>query len=290
VIEVIVAGLAAGAIYALVAMGFNVIFATTHVLNFAHGDFLMLGAVVGLMLITGDPLPVLVALVIVVLLAAGLAIIEERVAIQPAKALTGHTLSWVISTLGFAIVIRAIVGLLVGGSVRHFPQFLQMESIDLGNVIISPQRMLPLVVALGVAVGLYLFFDRSINGAAFEAVAEDADAAALRGLPVKGLSMGAFALGSAIAALTGFLSGPLVGAFPAMGFPFVLKGFIAAAIGGIPSIGGALAGGLLLGVIEAFGVQWIGAGYRSSVVFGMLLLVLVLKPSGLAGTTSVRSV
>lgn len=112
----------------------------------------------------------------------------------------------------------------------------------------------------------------------------------MRGIPVGRLSTISFALGSAIAGLTGFVAGPITAAFPTIGFGFALKGFIAAAVGGIPEIRGALVGGLLLGLIEAFGVHWIGAGFRDAVVFVALLAMLAVRPGGLLGRAAVRSV
>ncbi len=112
----------------------------------------------------------------------------------------------------------------------------------------------------------------------------------MRGIPVSRLSLLSFAIGSGVAALTGFVAGPLTGAFPTIGFNFALKGFIAAAIGGIPSIGGALFGGFFLGLVEVLGADYIGGGYRMVVVFAALIAILVVRPAGLFGQHSVRSV
>jgi branched-chain amino acid transport system permease protein len=127
-------------------------------------------------------------------------------------------------------------------------------------------------------------------GRALGAVAQDSEAASLRGLPVANLSALSFGIGSALAGLTGFISGPIVGAFPTVGFAFALKGFVAAAVGGIPEIRGAIVGGLLLGLVESFGADIFGAGYRDAVVFASLLAILAIRPAGLFGRANVRAV
>jgi branched-chain amino acid transport system permease protein len=290
VLSLLVAGLTSGAIYALLAMGYNVIFATTGVLNFAHGELFMLGGMIGVWFFVDQGWPVVLAMIAAVLVAAALGALEERIAVRPATSKGHSAFGWVLSTLGFAIILRSGAALLLGPEIRPFPSVFPRTRWQFGDVIVTPTQVSLVVLALVAAVALHRFYSGSTTGRALGAIAQDPEAAALRGLSVNRLSMLSFAIGSGLAALTGFFAGPITSAYPSIGFTFALKGFIAAAVGGIPEIRGALLGGLLLGVIEAFGVDLIGAGYRELVVFAVLLVMLGLRPAGIFGRESVRAV
>jgi branched-chain amino acid transport system permease protein len=290
-INIALRGLASGAIYGLVGMGFNVTYATTNVFNFAHGEFLMIGAMVGVFFTVDQGWPLLLALVAVMALAAVVGMIEERFAVRPA-AKHGHAaFGWFLSTLGVSIVLSSGFAIAMGSDIRQFPRIFSDDATALGDVLIVPQQMAIIVLALLVGIGLSLLYSKTLFGRALGAIAQDRDAAALRGLPVSRLAMASFGISAALAALTGFMVAPLTTAFAAMGALFLFKGFIAAAVGGIPDIRGAMLGGFLLGLIEAFGTDYIGAGYRDAVTFGVLLIVLMVKPEGLFGArTAVRAV
>ncbi len=288
--NLVLAGLASGAIYAMLAVGYNVIFATTGILNFAHGELFMLGAMLAAFFIVSWDWPVLLGLPVTMALAAVLGGAVERVAVRPATAKGRGAMGWVLSTLGVAIAIRAVVALLAGPDVRLVPPIVTDEPTFVGDVRIVPAQLWLVALALLITVGLDQLYRRTLLGKALSAVAQDSEASAMRGIAIGRLSTMSFAVGSAIAALTGYVSSPLTGAFPALGFVFALKGFIAAAVGGIPDIRGALVGGLILGVVEAFGVDLMGAGYRDLTVFAVLLAVLAVRPAGLFGRESVRAV
>ncbi|MFN3215886.1 MAG: branched-chain amino acid ABC transporter permease [Acidimicrobiales bacterium] len=285
-----VPGLTAGAIYALLAMGYNVIFATTGVLNFAHGEMFMVGTMAGVLLYGDAGLPLGVALGLTLMIAATLGAAEERLAVRPALARSHTALGWVLSTLGVAIILRSAFALAYGPDLRRFPDILPSDTFEVAGALMSAEQIGLIVLAIVVAVVLDTTLKHTANGQALGAVAQDAEAASLRGLPVSALSVASFAIGSAIAALTGFFAAPITGAFPTVGFAFALKGFVAAAVGGIPSIKGALVGGLLLGLVESFGGDLFGAGYRDAVVFATLLAILALRPAGLFGHGQVRAV
>lgn len=295
--NLILSGLTQGAIYALLAMGFNIIFATTHVLNFAHGEMLMIGGMIGVVVVVSLGLPPVLAVVVVIAMGALFGALEERVAVRPALKLSrtavgggfSTALGWLLATLAFAIILRSAFALMMGPDVRGMPSIIPGDTVVVGGLRFAPDRFAILILAVVMAVLLTQFYKRTMIGQALVAIAQDPEAAKLRGIPVERFSTLAFALGSALAALTGFLAAPLTGAFATIGFLFALKGFVAAAIGGIPSIGGALVGGLALGVVESVGIGVIGAGYREPLVFAVLLLFLLLKPSGLA-SREVRAV
>ena len=289
-LNLVVPGLTAGAIYALLAMGYNVIFATTGVLNFAHGEMFMVGTMAGVFFYASLGWPVIPALLATLVVTGALGVLEERFAIRPATKRGHSAMGWVLSSLGVAIVLRSGFALMMGPDFRAFPDVFSRDSMDIGGVLIAPRQIALVALALLVGLALDRFYRRTTLGRALGAVAQDTEAAALRGLPVANLSALSFAIGSALAGLTGFMAGPIVGAFPTVGFAFALKGFVAAAVGGIPEIRGAIIGGLALGVIESIGGDLFGAGYRDAVVFATLLVILAVKPAGLFGRGNVRAV
>jgi branched-subunit amino acid ABC-type transport system permease component len=292
VLESVMIGLTTGAVYALIAMGYNVVFATTGVLNFAHGEFFMGGMMLGAYFFVTTGLPVLVALGLTVAIGALAAVIEERIAVRGVlKRGTGLGSSgWVLSTLGFGIAIQSGITLWMGPELRTFPSFAPFGSITVFGVTITSQRLLVILAALAVGAAMYVFLERSRLGRALAAVEQDPDAARLRGIPVVRLGVIAFAIGGGLGVLAGFVSAPLSAAVSSVGLIFGLKGFIAAAVGGIPSIKGALIAGFMLGLLEVFGVAWLGAGYRDAIVFLTLIVVLMIRPAGLFGTGKVRAV
>lgn len=291
-LETTMIGLTTGAIYALIAMGYNVVFATTGVLNFAHGEFFMGGMMLGAFLFVTVGLPAPVALLLTMLAGALGGIVEERLAVRGAlqKGSGLGSSGWVLSTLGFGIIIQSGITLWLGPELRTFPSFMPFDSITVLDVTVTAQRLLVIAAALVVGALMYLFLEKSLLGRALGAVEQDPDAARLRGIPVVRLGVIAFAIGGSLGALAGFLTAPLSAAVSSVGLVFGLKGFIAAAVGGIPSIKGALIAGFLLGLLEVFGVAWLGAGYRDAIVFGTLIVVLMIKPAGLFGAGTVRAV
>lgn len=289
-LQVIVSGLTSGAIYALIALSYNIIFGASGVLNFAQGALLMTGSVTGAMLIGDRGWPVLAALVVATAVGAFLGALEEIVAVRPATSKGAAAIGWVVATLGFAIVVQAAFALLFGADARAFPAIIDDSSKRFAGAVFNNQQVMLWVVALLVGLGLHVFYRRTRIGWALTAIAHDREAAAMRGIPVDRLALAAFAAGGGLAAMTGFLAGPLIGASPSLGFTYALSGFVAAAAGGIPDVRGAVAGGFALGLMEAIGVDIFGAGYRDVVVFGVLIVVLMVRPHGFFGRGAVRTV
>lgn len=290
VLSTIIVGLAIGGVYALVGMGLNVVFATTGVLNIAQGELFMMGTMVGVFFFAVLGWPVIPALAVTIAITAVVAIVLERVAVRPAIT-SGHgAFGWVLSTLGAAIILSSAFAIIMGPDIRSFPTVIPGETLWIGAVRAQPQHLALIAIAVLITVLLQLFYRRTLLGQALGAVAQDREAAALRGIPVSALSMLAFAVAGGLAALAGFLTGPMVGAYAAVGFPFLLKGFIAAAVGGIPEIKGALLGGFVVGAIEMVGGSVVGSGYRDAVVFAVLLIVLLVRPTGLFSRASIRTV
>lgn len=290
ILQIVIVGLTSGGLYALVAMAYNIIFATTGILNFAQGQLLMAGTMVGVWFYGDQQWPLILALVATMAVGAALAVVEERIAIRPALKHGHGAMGWVLATLGFGIVLQSGVSLLMGPTARAFPRIIDESPYRLAGAVWNRQQLLLIVTALLVGVVLFVFYNRTLVGRALGAIAQDPEAAAIRGIPVVPMAAMSFAMSGALIAATGFLAAPIIGASPAIGFDLALKGFIAAALGGIPHIKGAVFGGFVLGFIEALGADWIGPGYRTLVVFVVLILILAVRPAGVFGRLAVRRV
>ncbi|GAA4728088.1 branched-chain amino acid ABC transporter permease [Nocardioides endophyticus] len=289
-LNVIIAGLTSGAIYGLLAVSYNVIFATTGILNFAQGEFLMIGTVVGAFLVVTHGWAMLPAVVATIALALLVGALSERLAVRPALSKGPNAFGWVLSTLGLSLVLRSGGALLTGNDIKAFPTIFGEGRWSIGAAFITPTQVSIILLLVVVGGGLWWMYGHTTIGHAFSAIAQDRDAAALRGIPVSTLGMASFAIGASVAAIAGFMAAPLTSAYPTIGLLFALKGFIAAALGGIPDIRGAIVGGLLLGLIESFGVDIFGAGYKDAIVFAALILVLMVRPQGIFGQHSARRI
>lgn len=276
-----------GAIYASVAVGLNLTIGATQVFNFAHGESVMIGAMVGVILWTSFGVPVVLAAVLAIGLAAVIGAATDLVAVRPLG--TNAHATAIVSTLAVALLIAAVFHEAVatgseGFDARAFPSFLPWsDTYSLGGVRITPERLFPLV-ALGLMLALVWWFTSSTSyGRSLGALADDRDAAAMRGLPVRSLQTLAFAIGAALAAGAGFAAGPVTQASIAMGPALTIKGFVAAAIGGMPRISGAVAGGLALGAVEQFTVGYLDTRLQDPIVLVALVVLLYVRPQGILG-------
>ncbi len=285
-LQQIVNGLILGSMYALVAIGFSMIYGIVRLINFAHGDIAMIGAFTALavMIVAGLPLPVVILAVLVVGAAMGLAI--EFVAFRPLRG--APQVNGFITSLAVSILIQNVAILLLTAEPRGvaFPAFLSERipglpiNIDLVDILI-------VVLAVALMLGLVTIVNRTRLGMAMRATAENLDVARLMGINVSRTIMAAFAIGSALAGIAGLMWSARYGQIdPIMGFLPGLKAFVAAVIGGVGSIPGAMLGGYLLGLAEVLFVGLLPpeyAGYRDAFVFGTLILVLLVLPNGLMG-------
>lgn len=282
-LNVAFSGLTIGAVYAIIALGFNVGFVTTHVLSFAIPGLFMAGGMIYAYGLNTFDWPVLLIVAMAVLIPALISGVLERVAVQPVLGRGEHSLGWVVSTLGAATVISAGIALVMSSDSRSARALLPLGPWNILGLRVSSTQLLIIVYALAVTVILLLLYNRTILGAALSAVAQDTEAARLRGLPVAALSILAFVVAGAIAAGGGVLAVPLLGMAPGLWLMYALKGFMAAAIGGIGNIPGALLGGLILGLAEAFTNSLVGPQFRELVIFVLLLTILVIRPQGIRG-------
>jgi branched-chain amino acid transport system permease protein len=282
-VQLVVSGLATGSIYALVGLGYSLIFVATRVVNFAQGEFVMLGALVGysLHVAMGFPLPLAV-------LGGGLAaaiagLLTERVAVSPLLRQPSG-IAWVMSTLAVGLMLRSAAMLVWGRIPLPFPATFGNERLVFAGVAVVPQELTTFGVAVGVVLAVEAFYHWTIFGRAVRAVAYHPDAARLVGIDVTHVAIFSFVLSAVLAGLAGILVAPLINASSQMGFVLGIKGFAAAAVGGLGSLSGALLGGLPLGVIEVLGSGLLWAGFYDVAAFSLLILVLLVRPRGLIGS------
>ena len=282
-LQLLFAGISQGAIYALIAYGFNVTYWTLKVVNFAHGSCLMISVMLSLAAFKIG-LPILVAMLCGIGITALMVGVLERIAVRPVLN-RANGMGWVVSTLGAGIVLQALATLIWGTQAMAFPSFL-FESTDyltLLGVQVSLQLVLVCVAALLVMLVLEALVRRTIWGKVLRAAAFDPESARLRGIPVQRVVTVSFVVSGALAGLAGVLIAPVSGIDPGFGLNLMIKGFVAAVVGGLGSSLGAMLGGLAVGVIELFVGGYISTAWRNGVVFLLLLLVLMAHPQGLLG-------
>jgi branched-chain amino acid transport system permease protein len=276
--QFLLVGLTLGSIYALVAVGFVLVYNVTGVLNFTQGEFCMLGAMLAATFVRLGIhfLPASFLAVSIVVLAAALL---ERAAISSARKATPLTLIFI--TLGAAIVIRGVALLFFGTEPYTLPVFQNLRPLQLAGASVTWASLSALVVGVIVVLLVFLLLERTMAGKALRACMINRLAAQLMGISPQLMSLLAFVLSAAVGAVAGIIIAPITLAVYDMGLMLSLKGFIAATLGGLASAPGAIAGGLLLGVLEALGAGYIGSGYKDVAAFIVLLIVLFVRPDGL---------
>jgi len=298
----LVNGLTAGALYALVALGFSMVYGVLKLLNFAHGDLYMVGAFVGYFVIqwfggpTGLKIPVPALLVIMFVLAAALAgflgVAIERFAYRPLR--DAPRIAPLITAIGISFFLENAALLLFGAQFRVYntPDFISFSSgFRVGSVRIDAVQIMVLLLGLVLMVGLRLLVVRTKLGKQMRAVASDREAAEMLGINVNFTIAATFFLGSALAGVAGVMAGLLFNQVTnTIGFVAGLKAFTAAVVGGIGSLPGALLGGLLIGIAESFITGYVSSTYTNLLVFGLLIAVMLIRPTGLLGRPQLRKV
>lgn len=284
--QLVLAGLTIGSIYALVAIGYNIIYSTTHIMNFAQGELVMLGAMVGFTAVALGKLPpvagVLIAAVSVGLLGLGL----ERVAYWPLqrtqRARAG--ISWIITTLGVAIILQNLATRYWGSTPVPAPSLFRVVPVRWGAFTFDTGQVWVFLLAIALALGTEALVHRTLLGKAFKATSFNREAAEYMGINTSLVIFLGFGLSGALAAIAGVLVAPLTFASTAMGLLIGLKGFAVAILGGLGSGRGAIVAGLLMGVLEnVIGGGLLPAGFRDIAAFGLLILALAIRPEGLFG-------
>ena len=283
-IQTLISGLSLGSIYALIALGYTMVYGIAKMLNFAHGDIIMIGAYAGIIAVGQMNLPPLAAVLLSILICALLGVLIEFLAYKPLR--QAPPLSVLITAIGVSYFLQNLALILFGSQQKAYPTLAVMSHYTISGVTVDGISILTLLVTAVIMVVLTFFINKTRLGKAMRAVSEDKAAASLMGISVNGTITLTFAIGSALAAVASIFYGmsyvyikPTTGAMPG------IKAFTAAVFGGIGSVPGAMLGGILLGVIEQLSKTYISTLWSDAIVFGVLVLVLVVKPTGLLGKT-----
>ncbi len=284
-ISYLINGISLGSVYAIIALGYTMVYGIAKMLNFAHGDVIMIGAYVVMASVTGAGLPPFAAVLISIVFCTVLGIVIESVAYRPLLN-AASSLAVLITAIGVSYLLQNIALLIFGANTISFASVVPIPAIELagGSLTITGEAIVTIVLCIIIMTTLTLFIKKSKAGQAMLAVSEDKGAAQLMGIHVNGTIALTFAIGSALAAIAGVL---LCSAYPTL-TPYTgampgIKAFVAAVFGGIGSIPGALIGGILLGVIEIFGKAYISSQMADAIVFGVLIVILIVKPTGILG-------
>jgi branched-chain amino acid transport system permease protein len=287
VLQFAFSGLTVGAIYALVAIGFTLIYNSSDVINFAQGEFVMLGGMVTVFA-TAAAVPLPVAALLAILVSVAVGILLHQLAIEPARGASAVTL--IIITIGASIFLRGVAAILFDKNFHSFPPLLGVEPWIIGGAAILPQSLLVLIGAAGIVAALWAFMTRTLWGKAVIATAANRFAARLVGINTARIVGLSFAVSAAIGAIGGVLVTPIALTSYDVGTLLALKGFAAAMLGGIGSPLGAVAGGLVVGLLEAFGAGYLSSSYKDAIAFLVILAVLFVMPQGLFGRGAVERV
>lgn len=282
-LQFLFSGVTVGATYALAALGFTLIYNASNVINFAQGEFIMLGGMLAVLFAQmGLPLPAVLLLAILVPAVVG--VLVEKLAIEPVKG--AETVTLIIITIGASLVIRGIVQVWLGKNTFSLPAFSGDEPISILGATLLPQSLWVLGITALVVVALWYFFNRTLQGKAMLATSFNRTAAELVGINTSWVLFMSFAMSAALGALGGILITPITLTSYDVGIMLGLKGFVAAVVGGLGNGLGAVVGGLLVGILEAMGAGYISSAYKDAIPFVLILLILFFMPRGLFGGKS----
>lgn len=285
----LVNGFSLGSIYALIALGYTMVYGIIKLINFAHGDVYMVGAYVGFAVTTYTTLGFIPALIIAMVACAVLGMSIEKIAYKPLRNST--RIAVLITAIGMSLLLEYVMMYFVGAEVKSYPKLLSTGVLRIGNIIISMQQIYIILTAIVLMVILQYIVKKTKVGKAMRAVSADPDAAQLMGIKVDNTISFTFAIGSALAGAGGVLVGIYYNSIdPLMGMMPGLKAFVAAVFGGIGSIPGAMIGGLSIGMLETLVSGYGLSMYRDAAVFAFLIIILILKPSGLLGKNTKEKV
>ena len=283
-LQQLINGLQLGFVYALIALGYTMVYGIVRLINFAHGDVFMVGTYVGFFALASWRLPLPLAILVAMLGCAALGVVIERVAYKPLR--YAPRISALITAMGVSLFLEYFTSLkfMFGPDYRAYPRPFAVRSFDVGGVSISNIQIIVFGVALLLMVALTLFVNKTKTGMAMRAVSYDMDTARLMGIDVNLMISVTFGIGSALAGAGGVLYGiayPQINPF--MGVMPGLKAFVAAVLGGIGVIPGAMLGALIMGTVETFTSAYVSSTLRDAVAFGILIIVLLVRPAGILG-------
>jgi len=283
-ISYLINGISLGSLYALIALGYTMVYGIAKMLNFAHGDIIMIGGFTIYTVSTTLGLPPILGIIVAVIVCTSLGMIIEKIAYKPLR--KASPLAVLITAIGVSYLLQNVALLIFGANTKLFTSVIEIPPVTFANgqISISGETVVTIIISVVIMIFLMLFIKKSKAGQAMLAVSEDKGAAELMGINVNATISLTFAIGSALAAIAGALMcsayptlTPYTGAMPG------IKAFVAAVFGGIGSIPGAFIGGILLGVIENLSKAYISSQMADAIVFGVLILVLLVKPTGILG-------
>jgi len=288
-LQQMVNGISLGSIYALIALGYTMIYGIIKLINFAHCDVYMIGAYIGFAATTYANLGFFPALIISMVACSVLGMIIEKIAYKPLR--NSSKIAVLITAIGMSLLLEYVMMFFVGAEVRSYPEVLSEASFNIGSIVINMQQIYIVLTSIALMIILQFIVKKTKIGKAMRAVSVDKDAAQLMGIKVDSTISFTFAIGSALAGAGGVLVGIYYNSIdPLMGMMPGLKAFVAAVFGGIGSIPGAMIGGLSIGVLETLVSGYGNSMYRDAFVFAFLIIILILKPSGLLGKNTKEKV
>ena len=281
-LQQLINGLALGSVYALLALGYTMVYGIIQLINFAHGEIYMIGAFAGFYSASTLKLPLIPTLLVAMVVSALAGIIIEKIAYKPLR--NSPRIALLITAIGVSLFLQNAMRLLVGSNPKPFPDLINAGSINIGSIQIEVKTILMFGVSGLLVILLQFIVYKTKVGKAMRASSQDMEAASLMGINVDNTISLTFAIGSALAGIAGVLVAisypsitPYMGAMPG------LKAFVAAVLGGIGSIPGALVGGIAIGLLETFSKAYISTNFSDAIVFAILIIILLIKPSGLLG-------
>ncbi len=298
-LQQLINGLALGSVYALIALGYTMVYGILQLINFAHGEVYMLGAYLGIIVLgvlTAPGMPSLgiaaslaISVAVAMLFCGAYGAMIERVAYRPLR--KAAKLSPLISAVGMSIILQNVVMLSQGKEYKYLPPVLNGEGLSVAGAAVSPVELIILCSSVILMAGLQLFISRTRIGKAMRATSQDMTMASLVGINVNRVISATFVIGSALAAVAGVMVTLYYGVVHFfMGYTAGLKAFTAAVLGGIGSIPGAMLGGITLGLIENFGASYLSSAYKDAFAFLVLIITLIIRPSGLLGPKAIDKV
>ena len=284
ILQYLINGISIGAVYAIIALGYTMVYGIAKMLNFAHGDVIMVGAYISFCVTNYLGLPAIVSILAAMVVCTLLGVLIEGLAYKPLRGTP--SLAVLITAIGVSYFLQNAAQLIWGAAPKNFTSVVTMEPISLfgGNLVITGEAILTVIVSALVMIGLTIFTTKTKTGKAMRAVSENRAAAQLMGINVNRTISMTFAIGSALAAIAGVLLCSTIPTLqPTTGSMPGIRAFTAAVIGGIGSMPGAMLGGVLLGVIETFSKKYISTEFSDAIVFAVLIVILLVKPAGLLG-------
>lgn len=287
-LQVLISGIVVGCVYGMAALGFTIVYNATRIINFANGDFMMLGGVLLAGMVVNAKLPMPVGIAAAVVGCSLVGWVLQRGVLDVAR--NSDPLTLVMLTLGAAVALRGGASLVFGREINFVPEFGLLPVVLLGNIYIPSQGLWIIMVLILVSTALWYVFSKTMLGKAMRAASQEPRAAALCGIEPKRAAAMAMVLAGCIGGLAGAMLAPISAAFYENGIFLGLKGFAAAIAGGLGNPMGAIVGGLLIGVVESLTAGFVASGFKDAVSFVLLILVLILRPYGLVGRAAVKRV